>query len=1436
MKEGLRSGKLYAKVENSKVSLNQVAVEGRVHEENHVGFESGGGKDINLVLSGTEPQRESLGLKFEKKCDELSGEVLEESGGLGGDEDRCEKVEEVADSGWKRKRLDGRADICNGVVLRKKVKEEQLSDEVQVGRRVLRSSSVLTDEGDKLKTEDVLDQESRDGNKSEKKWGEEKEVKREQLASDVGKQSERKRGRPPLVKRVECDASGLKKLKGKRGRPRKVEKEEHYQLASDGGLRKKLKRKRGRPLKVQESSKPLQLKLGRPRKLQESPGVSKLKVGRPPKIQERNGDLKLKLGRPRKVEKQENKASVSDGRSKKLKGKRGRPPKVQLSNEVLKGDVNEEREVGADDKRQPVDSILQCSQQERVKPNLPAHLSCQEMMQNEEELDVKGFSLAKKNKAGADLETKETEASSGKRTKKDSIREGKIKKKDRELEPARSVVKQSVREKIIELLLSAGWTIEHRPRAGRAYADAVYVSPDGKTHWSVTLAYRKLKKHYEDGDGDSKFYKAGFKFIPISNEEFSILKRVILKKREGKKKLKPMEGKSGNKFDDRISGKTKYQKKLVGKSQKGRPKGKSLPHDRKNSAGRQHKGMPILVRDHNRKKTQNVKRRTLLVRNAVEDADSDSDGYIPYAGKRTVLSWMVDLGTVSLNGKVHYMNRRKTRPLLEGRITRDGILCDCCSETFTISKFETHAGSKLCEPFNSICLESGTPLLQCLLDSWNKQQESERKGFHYVDVNGEDPNDDTCGICGDGGDLFCCDGCPSTFHQSCLDIQKFPSGDWHCVYCTCKFCGMPGGRDCQENDNGDLVASEFITCQLCEEKFHRLCSRSEDAGYDHSRSLSFCGKKCQQLFKKLKTLLGVKHDLEEGFSWTLVHRSDVGPSTVCDISQECDVSQKIESNSKLAVALSIMDECFLPMVDHRSGINLIHNIVYNFGSNFNRLNYSGFFTAILERGDEIVCAASIRIHGDQLAEMPFIGTRYMYRRQGMCRRLLCAIESVLCSLDVERLVIPAISELTGTWTSVFGFRPLEVSHKQQMKKINMLVFPGIQMLQKPLLETENAEENLTVVEGPSSRELEHQTKEEVFCKTDETCTKGCVPKVFSEANTANGANLNESALESSLQLPYGSLNNTDRKCLVEFCMAHDNSEGENKSIVRSSGSICGLWELTAEISDCQNAVCGSSTPVIDQKGVELGRQSNQCGISEEDSEILVLPCTKPEATKAWRCVLCASKEDTESADCQVEVEDPTVTENLNCHEGHRPAGINTSDPPEKTLLPELEVSVENIVCLDSRTRIEIANGDRDFKCHHHEHCLEEKMIGSREMQNDIAAIMRKSLKLDEKYSRSPVCSVSQNLDTSKVSVDAVQPILNQQAEGDSKDSRTLLPVDRSYSDLQSNGLKSHEVLVSAPVDSNCDPSCASYVDSNGLCKSKEVISGSLGVMVDAIKD
>ena len=81
-----------------------------------------------------------------------------------------------------------------------------------------------------------------------------------------------------------------------------------------------------------------------------------------------------------------------------------------------------------------------------------------------------------------------------------------------------------------------------------------------------------------------------------------------------------------------------------------------------------------------------------------------------------------------------------------------------------------------------------------------------------------------------------------------------------------------------------------------------------------------------QIYKRLKKLLGFKNNMEAGFSWSLVRcfaESEAAPMK--------RKAEFVYCNSKTAVAFSVMNECFLPRIDERSGINIIHNVVYNCG-------------------------------------------------------------------------------------------------------------------------------------------------------------------------------------------------------------------------------------------------------------------------------------------------------------------------------------------------------------------------------------------------------------------------------------------------------------------------------------------------------------------------
>lgn len=339
---------------------------------------------------------------------------------------------------------------------------------------------------------------------------------------------------------------------------------------------------------------------------------------------------------------------------------------------------------------------------------------------------------------------------------------------------SKSKSKKMLSDRILQLLVAAGWTVEYRPRNGREYNDAVYVNPEGKTHWSVTKAYYVYKEKLESSMNDQMNSTTGSGFGLLPEEDLHLLWRKTQKKRCDKGKRRPN-------WKDRDTNENMVSTKGIGKRTL---HGKNV-HKEKNRMQKKRKGshgshnlerISVSERKIKREEKHNRKRCALSARSSLEDSGSKENGYILFEGKRTILGWMIDSAIVPLNGKVQSMNCKKTQVLLEGMITKEGIRCNCCDEVFSVLDFEVHAGAKHNERFKSLYLEGGNSLLQSFLESWNKQSESQLKGFHFVDFGVGDPNDDTCGICGDGGDLICCDGCPSTFHQSCLGIK---------VSCTC---------------------------------------------------------------------------------------------------------------------------------------------------------------------------------------------------------------------------------------------------------------------------------------------------------------------------------------------------------------------------------------------------------------------------------------------------------------------------------------------------------------------------------------------------------------------------------------------------------------------------------------------------------------------------
>ncbi|XP_050316343.1 E3 ubiquitin-protein ligase TRIM33 [Anthonomus grandis grandis] len=77
-----------------------------------------------------------------------------------------------------------------------------------------------------------------------------------------------------------------------------------------------------------------------------------------------------------------------------------------------------------------------------------------------------------------------------------------------------------------------------------------------------------------------------------------------------------------------------------------------------------------------------------------------------------------------------------------------------------------------------------------------------------MDTSKDDPNEDWCAVCSDGGELVCCDKCPKVFHQYChipnLSVEE--NDTWQCLLCM-NFADIPE-TVLSERKDGELSVRE----------------------------------------------------------------------------------------------------------------------------------------------------------------------------------------------------------------------------------------------------------------------------------------------------------------------------------------------------------------------------------------------------------------------------------------------------------------------------------------------------------------------------------------------------------------------------------------------------------------------------------------------------
>lgn len=181
-----------------------------------------------------------------------------------------------------------------------------------------------------------------------------------------------------------------------------------------------------------------------------------------------------------------------------------------------------------------------------------------------------------------------------------------------------------------------------------------------------------------------------------------------------------------------------------------------------------------------------------------EDMDVDSD-----LDDASINSYSVSDGSTSRSSrgrKKFHVNKKKKKdedqPMVDGYETDHQDYCEVCQQGGEIILCDTcpRAYHLVClDPDMEKAPEGKWSCPHCEKEGiqWEAKDDNSDGEEYLDDGAGEAEEDDHhmefCRVCKDGGELLCCDLCPSSYHIHCLNppLPEIPNGEWLCPRCTC---------------------------------------------------------------------------------------------------------------------------------------------------------------------------------------------------------------------------------------------------------------------------------------------------------------------------------------------------------------------------------------------------------------------------------------------------------------------------------------------------------------------------------------------------------------------------------------------------------------------------------------------------------------------------